>query len=343
MSYISEEIALDFSDVRIVPQHSHLSSRSEVNLIATYTTFHSKQTITGIPIMSANMSSVSTFDMARAFSEHDMFCALHKHYTIEEYDNFFGNASKKVIDHTFYTVGMNDYDKLISLSFIPKLICLDVANGYMESFRAFVYKVRAYAPNSVIMAGNVVCDDGVHMLHRVGADIVKVGIGSGSACHTRIVAGVGIPQLTALRNAIDATHHTGALVCSDGGIVNVGDFSVAFVAGAHFVMAGGMFAGHDECNMEKIIDSYGREMVQYYGMSSEHAMNKHHGGMSNYRASEGKVVTIPYKGSVHVTIEKILGGLRSAGTYINRKNIQDFSVDTKLVRVNSTHNKIYGE
>lgn len=338
----SEKVALDFDDVLIVPQPTDISSRSDVYLDVTYTTLHSKQVITGVPIISANMSSVSTFNMATALRRYDMFCALHKHYDTKEVQDYFVGRPVHN-DRTFYTLGMNDFHKLEELDFLPKLICIDVANGYMRSFLDFVEKVRKFASPSVIMAGNVVTKQGAKNLYNAGADIVKVGIGSGSVCHTRLVAGVGVPQLTAIQDTLEAAWETdGGLICSDGGITHVGDFSKAFVAGAHFVMAGGIFSGHYECDMPIVLDADGNEFIEYYGMSSEHAMNKHNGGKADYRSSEGKIVRIPYKGSVENTIEHILGGIRSAGSYIGTDQLQDFAANGMLIRVRNTHNKVYG-
>jgi GMP reductase len=344
MTKIIEDIALDFNDVLIQPRPSTLTSRKDVDLNVEYKTI-SGQTLSGVPIISANMSAVSTFDMAKALASHDMFCALHKHYTSIDYMRFF-KENENIADKVFLTIGMHDFDKLEHMAkynSIPKLINVDVANGYMLAFASYVEKVRNLAPKSIIMAGNVVCGRGARDLLNAGADIIKVGIGSGSVCHTRLVAGVGVPQLSAILDTITEVNVTGGLLCSDGGIVTAGDFSKAFVAGAHFVMAGGIFSGHDECNMTKFTDDHGRTFMEYYGMSSEHAMNKHNGGMNSYRASEGKLVRVPYKGSVHTTIEHILGGIRSAGTYIGSSSLQTYAYYAKLRRVHATHNKVFGE
>jgi GMP reductase len=342
MTKIIEEVALDFNDVLIQPRPSPLSSRQQVDLNVSYKT-KSGQTISGVPIISANMSAVSTFDMAKALASHGLFCALHKHYTAAEYLDFY-RINENIADKVFFTIGMKDYGKLDAMKYgyIPKLINIDVANGYMYDFASYVEKVRESFPESIIMAGNVVTAEGASMLMAAGADIIKVGIGSGSVCHTRLVAGVGIPQLSAILDTIEEVNKKDGLLCSDGGIVNAGDFSKAFVAGAHFVMAGGIFSGHDECNMMKFTDETGRTFMEYYGMSSEHAMTKHNGGMSSYRASEGKLVRVNYKGSVHSTIEHILGGVRSSCTYTGSNNIQQLSINGQLRRVNNTHNTIFG-
>lgn len=329
-----EEVALDFDDVLIRPEVSTINSRSLVNLEITYRTPWSNRIIKGIPIISANMSSVSSFRMADTLSSRHMFCALHKFYDINEINKKFEESDKKFHDHTFITFGINDKNKLNQLSFTPSLINLDVAHGGMVSFTNFVKDVRNKFPDSVIMAGNVVTKTTTYNLFKSGADIIKLGVGSGANCITRTQTGVGIPQLTAIYNALDATEWDDRiLVCSDGGITKNGHFSIAFAAGAHFCMAGSMFAGHDECDMP-----VENGLVDHYGMSSTHAMNKHYGKKDNYRASEGRYTKIPYKGSVDKTIEEMLGGIRSACSYVGTDELQTISSFATLQRVNHTHN-----
>lgn len=338
---LNRPVALDFDNVLIEPNVTRIDSRSKVNLECVFNQNLNngyKVKLSGIPIISANMSSVSTFEMAKVLSKKNLFCALHKHYSVDEYDNFFDDADNQIMDHTFFTMGMNDIEKFGNMAHMPRLICLDVANGYMKQFAAFVAYMREYAPQSIIMAGNVVTADGAQQLIDAGADIIKVGIGSGSVCQTRLVAGVGVPQLTAIMNTVGTVRRSGKLLCSDGGIKTIADFSKAYVAGADLVMAGGMFAGHTECGTP---DEFGN--MEYYGMSSEHAMNTHNGGMASYRSSEGKHVKIPHKGSVVDTVDKILGGIRSAGSYIGTEDLRHFYQCGTLIPVHNTHNKIYGE
>ncbi len=147
-----------------------------------------------------------------------------------------------------------------------------------------------------------------------GADIVKVGIGPGSVCTTRKKTGVGYPQLSAVMECADAAHGLGGWIISDGGCTVPGDLAKAFGAGADFVMLGGMLAGHDECG-GTMIEKDGKKFFEFYGMSSATAMNKHAGSVAEYRASEGKTVLVPYKGTVNATVLDTLGGIRSACTY----------------------------
>jgi len=342
MSKIIEDTKLDFKDVCVIPRITSINSRKDVDLIASYESLHAKQFITGIPIITANMSAVSTFNMARAMAKHDMFCALHKHYSVEEYVKFYDRNSTEysaINEHVFYTLGIHDLPKFESvidkLGYIPKLINCDVANGYMKSFHDFIKKVRSIAPLSIIMAGNVVTPEGCIALVEAGTDIVKIGIGSSAACRSRVVAGVGIPQLSTILDCYETVYNIGALMCSDGGCNEPGDFVKAFGAGANFVMAGTMFSGHDECDLP-VVDG----KMDFYGMSSDYAMKIHNGGMNEYRSSEGIHTKVPYKGPVENTVRHILGGLRSAGSYTNSKSIMDFERNITFVKVNRTYNNI---
>lgn len=336
---ILEDVKLDFSDVLILPKRSTLSSRKEVSLSRTYSFKHSGLEWTGIPIMAANMDGVGTFEMANALSKHGLFTCFVKSYKREDFDASTGllescnyvSASTGTSEHDFNNLVniLHRYENI-------KFICIDVANGYSEHFGNFVAKVRAQYPTKTIIAGNVVTADMTQELILRGADIVKVGIGSGAVCTTRIQTGVGYPQLSAVMECADAAHGLGAHIISDGGCTSPGDIAKAFGAGADFVMAGGMFAGHDEGG-GNIIDN---KFVEFYGMSSDTAQHKH-GGKKSYRASEGRNVRVPYRGAVSNTVEEILGGLRSTCTYSGAKTLKDLSKCTTFIRVNNTHNRVY--
>lgn len=229
------------------------------------------------------------------------------------------------------------------MSQIPeiKFICLDVANGYSEFFVEFVKKVRNAFPTHTIMAGNVVTGEMVEELILSGADIIKVGIGPGSVCTTRKKTGVGYPQLSAVLECADAAHGLGGHIISDGGCTCPGDVCKAFGGGADFVMLGGMLAGHDQCTGEVVVKESGRKVKQFYGMSSATAMVKHHGGVAEYRASEGKTVEVPYRGDVELTILDILGGLRSACTYTGAGKLKELPIRTTFIRVTQQTNEIF--
>ncbi|KAB1071914.1 GMP reductase [Tamlana haliotis] len=342
---IEYDIKLGFKDVMIRPKRSTLKSRSEVRLEREFKFLHNPLTWSGIPIMAANMDTVGTFEMALALAEKQVFTAIHKHYTIEDWKNFTSEAPKQIENYIAVSTGTSDKDtnKLTQVfNIFPKLkfICIDVANGYSEHFTAFVRKTRAQFPDKVIIAGNVVTGEMVEELLISGADIVKVGIGPGSVCTTRVKTGVGYPQLSAIIECADAAHGLGGQIISDGGCTTPGDIAKAFGAGADFVMLGGMLAGHDESGGE-IIEKNGEVFKKFYGMSSATAMEKHVGGVAEYRASEGKTVEVPYKGPVENTLQDILGGLRSTCTYVGAARLKELTKRTTFIRVNEQENRVY--
>jgi len=324
---IDAEPKLDFDDVLIRPKRSRLKSRAEVDLKRTFRLPHAPVEITGVPVIAANMDTVGTLKMARALAEHDMFTALHKHYPLPEMQKADISGA-----FSFVTFGIEDIEKIngvmkaLNSNSINK-ICLDVANGYTESFLDFIKRVREHHPDKVIMAGNVATPDMTEALVLAGADIVKVGSGPGSVCMTRAMTGVGYPQLSAVIECADAAHGLSGLICADGGCRTPGDVAKAFAAGADFVMLGGMFAGHAECLSEEELQALAKNdnMIEYYGMSSEVAMNKYAGGMAAHRASEGRVAKIPYKGEVKSIVQDILGGVRSACTYVGASRLKELS------------------
>lgn len=345
MVKIEQEKKLDFKDVLIRPKRSTLKSRSEVNIERTFTFRNSGREWTGIPIISANMDTTGTFEMAKAFAKFKCIVAIHKHYEVEAWINF-AKENPEVLPYIAVSAGSGkDFDKLCEiLEKIPLLhtICLDVANGYSEHFVLFIQKVRARWPKHTIMAGNVVTGEMTEQLILSGADIVKVGIGPGSVCTTRKKTGVGYPQLSAVMECADAAHGLGGHIISDGGLTMPGDFSKAFGAGADFCMAGGMFAGTTESGGE-LVEEAGRKYKMFYGMSSDTAMKKWSGGVANYRASEGKTVKVPYKGDVDAVLREIHGGIRSTCTYVGAKKLKELTKRTTFILVNQTHNTVFGD
>jgi GMP reductase len=335
---IDNDVKLDFSDVLIRPKRSTLTSRKEVELERTFTFPHADGSWTGIPIVAANMDGVGTLSMMRSLAPLKMLVALHKHYQNEDYSTIED-------EYAFVTIGIKERDEERLIKLIvkktPRLICIDVANGYTERFVSFVAKVRSLAPQSIIMAGNVVTGEMTEELILSGADIVKVGIGSGAVCTTRAKTGVGYPQLSAIIECADAAHGLGGYVCADGGCTNPGDVAKAFGAGADLVMLGGMLAAHKESELE-IIEKEGKQFIEYYGSSSRRAMEKHQGGVANYRAAEGKEVLLPFRGNVVDTVEEILGGLRSSCTYVGAKRLKELPKRTTFIRVNNQLNNIFG-
>ena len=342
---IENDLKLGFKDVMIRPKRSTLKSRSEVSLDREFTFLNSKTNWKGIPIMAANMDTVGTFEMALALSQQKLFTAIHKHYTLDQWDTFLDSAPANIENYIALSTGISkeDADKVkavISKHPFLKFICIDVANGYSEHFADFVQQTRDAYPDKVIIAGNVVTGEMVEQLVLSGADIVKVGIGPGSVCTTRVKTGVGYPQLSAIIECADAAHGLGGQIISDGGCTTPGDIAKAFGAGADFVMLGGMLAGHTESGGE-LITKNGEHYKQFYGMSSATAMEKHVGGVANYRASEGKTVEVPYKGDVKDTLQDILGGLRSTCTYVGAQRLKELTKRTTFIRVAEQENQVY--
>ena len=319
------DVKLDFSDVLIKPKRSTLESRKDANLHRIFKFRHSNIQWSGVPIIAANMDHTGTYAMHVALFNYDMLTAICKFTKYVQVEN------------AIQTIGLDT--NLDEIVYDPMWICLDVANGYTERFMSFVEQMRKHeaTKNSIIIAGNVCTPEATEQIILAGADIVKIGIGPGSVCTTRKMTGIGYPQLSATIECADAAHGLGGHIITDGGCVVTGDIAKSFGAGADFVMLGGMLAGHDEC--------YGQvdgDHMTFYGMSSDTAQLLYYGEKKSHRASEGKTVSVPYKGSVSDTIEEILGGLRSACTYAGAKCIKDLPKCTTFVRVNNQLNTSLG-
>jgi GMP reductase len=361
---IENEIKLDYKDVLLRPKRSILTSRKEVDLHRQYKFRNSGMEYWGVPIMAANMDGVGTFEMVTALSQHGLFTCLVKNYPKHEIAEWINQQGSKFQDSWAYSIGItdDDLDRLetaIALTDdIIKFVCIDVANGYTERFIDFVKKVRDKFPYLVIIAGNVVTGDITEELILAGADIVKVGIGPGSVCTTRIKTGVGYPQLSAVIECADAAHGLGGHIIADGGCTSPGDVAKAFAAGADFVMLGGMLAGHDEGGGEIVTkvfqtnelevtsegEQFKREFksfVKFYGMSSKAANEKHFGGLKDYRSSEGREVLVPYKGKITDTVQDILGGIRSSCTYVGASKLKYLSKCTTFIRVSQQYNNVF--
>ena len=365
---IETDIKLDYNDVLIRPKRSTLNSRSQVRLERKFSFRNSKTDYEGVPIMAANMDGVGTFEMADKLAEGNIFTCLVKTYTAEQLTEYFNSNIPERTNNVAMSIGTSDADflKLVDVHARVtnqlKYVCMDIANGYSDHFAARVRKVRDQFPDLVIIAGNVVTREMTEELILAGADIVKVGIGPGSVCTTRIQTGVGYPQLSAVIECADAAHGLGGHIIADGGCTCPGDIAKAFAAGADFVMLGGMLAGHDEGGGEVITKYYQtnelvreevgdqtkethhveeKRFVAFYGMSSDAANTKHFGGLKDYRSSEGREVLVPYRGSVGITIQDLTGGLRSTCTYAGALKLKQLSKCTTFVRCTQQFNAVY--
>ena len=340
---IERDLKLTFDDVLIRPKRSTLISRSDVNLVREFTFRHTEETWDGVPIVAANMDTTGLFSIAEILQGHKMLTCTQKFYSTKEFSDAWENG----VNSEFVAVTCGSTDESFELLKRKmatnkglKMICIDVANGYREVFLNFVKKVRGAFPEKIIIAGNVATREMTEALILAGADIVKVGIGPGSVCTTRKVAGVGYPQLSAISECADAAHGLNGHVMSDGGCSSPGDVAKAFAAGADFVMLGGMLAGHDESGGELIEDS-GSSYKSFYGMSSAKAMETHYGEIADHRAPEGKEVRVPYRGPLEITVQSILGGLRSACSYVGARRIKDLPKCTTFIRVSMTTNEVF--
>ena len=367
---IESELRLDYKDVLIRPKRSTLGSRKEVQLHRGYSWRNwtpdfpdniDDEHWRGIPIMAANMDGVGTFEMADELARLGMFTCLVKTYTVDELVKFFDADEYLRTNKVAMSIGINgsDWNKFKDVYDRAdgnlKYVCIDVANGYSNRFRDFVSEMRKTYPHIVIIAGNVVTGEMTEELILAGADIVKVGIGPGSVCTTRIQTGVGYPQLSAVIECADAAHGLGGHIIADGGCTCPGDVAKAFAAGADFVMLGGMLAGHDEGGGEVVNRWYKKEytlqdgkpiveikqFVSFYGMSSKAANEKHFGGLKEYRSAEGREVLVPYRGAVEDTVQDILGGLRSTCTYAGAAKLKHLSKCTTFVRVTQQYNGVF--
>ena len=342
---IDDDIKLDFGDVLIRPKRSSLKSRKDVSLERTFVFKYAGDDWTGVPIMSANMDTVGTYEVAEVLSRFKMLTALHKHYTNEEYENIFKYSDSGLLNNLFLSVGTSKEDLDRITPFLNRgpinKIMVDVANGYSEHFIDSVKQIRDKFPDHIIAAGNVVTADVAEALILAGADIVKSGIGNGSVCSTRLQTGIGYPQLSAIIECADAVHGLGGHLIGDGGCNLPADFAKGFGGGADFIMSGSYFSGHDECGGTIEEDSQGNKYHTYYGMSSSTAQDRHNGGLADYRSSEGRTVKVPYKGPLELSVRHLLGGLRSTCTYLGANTIKEIPKRTTFIRVNNTHNRLF--
>tara|TARA_B100001093_G_scaffold520296_1_gene614432 strand:+ start:12614 stop:13654 length:1041 start_codon:yes stop_codon:yes gene_type:complete len=333
---------LDFHNVLIRPKRTTITSRSEVDLEREFSFPHSTLKWKGVPIISANMDTTGTFEVYDELSKHKMITCLNKFYNAKDFKKRNDDGNPLNPDYFMISTGINEsamsqlHDTVYESK--AKWICVDVANGYMEQMITYCEKLRVCFPDKIIVAGNVATREMVEALIINGkVDGVKIGIGPGSACLTRLKTGVGVPQLSAIIDCADAAHGCGGFIIGDGGITCPGDMSKAFGGGADFVMCGGIFSGHDE-NPGEVVEENGEKYKLFYGMSSQHAMEKHYGQMAKYRSSEGRCIKVKYKGPLENTVLDYLGGIRSTCAYINAHKIKHMSKCVTFVVVSQQLN-----
>jgi len=343
---IDEQVKLDYDDVLLRPKRSTLNSRKEVTLERTFKFYHSPKIWTGIPIMTANMATCGTFEMARVLAPHKIITTFHKYYTVTEYKKFFsGKNAFKNPNYIVYTTGIREEDskKLKTMRRLKLMdnfsfICVDIPNGYVGKLLHVIEDIRRNFPKHVVIAGNVVTNEISEELIMRGADIVKVGIGPGSACTTRRMTGVGYPQLSAVIECADAVHGVSnaqgcGLVIADGGQKHPSCLAKAFCAGADFNMCGSLFSGYEQSG-GKTVEKDGKKYKEYFGSSSNYALENYYGKKDSHRASEGRYTLVPFKGDILIFLQDLLGSLRSTGTYIGARSLKEFSKRATFIKVN---------
>ena len=341
---INTDPKLNFEDVLLQPKRSTLSSRKDVDMTRNFTFRNSGKQMNFLPIFASNMDGVGTFSMAKALQDHKMMTVITKTTTIDQWRTAVGNGVR--LQSVSVCTGTNVmWDKDATdwktmqevLKSFPdiKMITVDVANAYHQNMVDFIAKVRDQYPTKIIVAGNVVTPEMTEELIINGADVVKIGIGPGSVCTTRTMTGVGVPQFSAIVDCSDAANGVGGHIMADGGCVHPGDIAKAFGGGAHMVMIGGML-GHDESETQ-VVDG----KREFYGMSSDRAREVHGQRKDGYKGNEGRLISLPDRGPVAKTLEDIIGGVRSACTYIGARRIKDMAKCASFVTTHNVINRVY--
>lgn len=343
---IVHEPKLDFDDVLLMPQRTTVKSRKDITLTRDIRFYYSPRIWNGIPILCSNMS-FSSIEFAKELAQYQIITCIHKYHTIDQVHAFF-NLHPSLINYVWISIGCGEQDvdfiKLLSTRNIVPNVCIDVPNGHMDTFVSYCKDIRHLLPDSILIAGNVCNTSSTQeLIIHGGVDIVKLGIGGGSACTTRFMTGCGLPQLSCcidnsyVAHGLKSSNKKIGLVCSDGGCIYPGDVAKVFASGSDFCMLGGFFAGSDECPGEWSQD---KKMFTYYGMSTHYSQLQYTNSIKEYRASEGKKIIVPNKGSVHVVVKELLGGLRSACTYIGAISIKDMPKCAEFIKVNKIHNRV---
>lgn len=320
-------VKCDFHNALIIPKGvSHINSRSDVKVTQDFTFKHSSRVWTGVPLFASNMDTIGTYEMYTQLKTHKIVTCLDKNL-----NTMFLNGDYDLVPKYYsFSSGTSESDiatlKTLINKYEPFFVCIDVANGYMSILLDRIKELRDAYPNIVIIAGNVVTQNMACKIVEAGADIVKMGIGSGGVCITRDKTGIGYPQMSCIMDSYAAVNSFGGYLMSDGGIRLPADICKAYSAGADFVMMGSMLAGHKECGGEIVGGN-----MRFYGMSSGHANEKYNGGLSDYKTAEGKEILVPLKDDIHETIGDILGGIRSCCAYVNANNPGEIFENSEFV------------
>lgn len=326
---LSNSKGLTFDDVLLVPGYNGIRSRQNVTTEARVCgrTF-------GIPLISSNMDTITEVEMARFMSAQGGMAILHRFMTIEQNVKMFSGLNEKEKASTAISIGVGPdgierAEALVACG--AQSICVDVAHGHSKEVNRTIRTLREkWSDGLMVIAGNVATYAGADYLAAAGADLIKVGIGSGSVCTTRIKTGFGVPQLSALQ---DCRKVDRALI-SDGGVRFPSDAVKALAAGADFVMLGGMLSGTDETPGKPTLGKDGKTQVKKFrGMASREAQEDFMGGMQEWKTAEGIAVEVPCRGPAKNVIQDLLGGIRSGMTYCGASTIKDLQRKAQFIEI----------
>ncbi len=345
---------LTFDDVLLIPAESHVLP-NEVKLdpkLAPNLQLH-------IPLISAGMDTVTEGNMAIAMAENGGLGVIHKNLSIEVQVEEVKKAKGKTVDPNLPHPAVDDQGRLLAAAAVgvtsdtferaeslleagADAIVIDTAHGHSAGVLRKIKEIREHFPNATLIAGNVATGEGTAALFDAGVDVVKVGIGPGSICTTRIVAGVGVPQITAIYDAASVAQKYGKKIIADGGIKYSGDVVKALAAGGNAVMLGSMFSGTTEAP-GTIFTNEGKQFKSYRGMGSVGAMSQQHGSSDRYfqggvneankLVPEGVEALVPYKGDVSNIIYQIDGGLRAGMGYVGAGTIKELIENSQFVQI----------
>lgn len=345
---------LTFDDVLLIPAESHVLP-NEVKLdtkLAPNLQLH-------IPLISAGMDTVTEGNMGIAMAENGGLGVIHKNLSIEAQVEEVKKAKSKTVDPNLPHPAVDDQGRLLAAAAVgvtsdtferaeslleagADAIVIDTAHGHSAGVLRKIKEIREHFPNATLIAGNVATGEGTAALFDAGVDVVKVGIGPGSICTTRIVAGVGVPQITAIYDAASVAQKYGKKIIADGGIKYSGDVVKALAAGGNAVMLGSMFSGTTEAP-GTIFTNEGKQFKSYRGMGSVGAMSQQHGSSDRYfqggvneankLVPEGVEALVPYKGDVSNIIYQIDGGLRAGMGYVGAGTIEELIENSQFVQI----------
>jgi IMP dehydrogenase len=327
--------ALTFDDVALVPRYNNVNSRTEPNL----STWLTKNIKVDMPLMPANMASVIRTELAQVVVGNGGLPIFHRFTDLETQkkwvEEFEGNV--------FLSCGVNGFDEVSRVLDVgPVGVCIDVAHGHSGHMVRMVENIKRHYPSMEVIAGNICTARAYHDLVNAGADAVKVGVGPGAACTTRVVTGFGVPQFTAIRDCGEEAQHFRVPIIADGGIRYSADVVKALAAGASTVMMGKVFALTYESAAEKRatprhIFGYGPLEAKYRGQASEDFQTEFYGGLKQKTVAEGIDFWAPVTGTAQEAIDSFLGGLRSGLTYAGARDINELQRKAEFVKVTGTY------